>query len=56
MNIHGNEQANLAVKIAAAADISDENVINCNDEINVSLTFLKKLVKKAVLLFFFLVF
>src|SRR4030095_1251827 len=49
MNIHGNEQADLAAKTAAAADISDENVIDCSNEINVSLTFLRKLVKKSVL-------
>ena len=49
MNIYDNEQANLAAKTAAAADISDENVIDCSNEINVSLTFLRKLVKKSVL-------
>jgi hypothetical protein len=49
MNIYGNEQADLAAKTAAAADISDENVIDCSNEINISLTFLRKLVKKSLL-------
>jgi hypothetical protein len=49
MNIYGNEQADLAAKTAAAADTSDENVIDCSNEIDVSLTFLRKLVKKSLL-------
>ena len=49
MNIYDNEQIDLATKIATATDISDENIINCSNEINISLIFLRKLVKNSLL-------
>src|SRR5215471_16420753 len=41
MNIYDNEQADKAAKIAAAANYSS-NVIDCSDEIGISLTYLKR--------------
>ena len=47
-SIYGNEQADKAAKIAAAAENSD-NIIDCSNEIGCSLTYLKRIVKKSLL-------
>ena len=54
MNIYGNEQADKAAKIAAAADIAtiaanSNNIIDCSDEIGISLTYLKRKIKNSLL-------
>ena len=48
VDIYGNEQADKAAKIAAAAENSD-NIIDCSDEIDISFTYLKKNVKTSLL-------
>ena len=47
MNIYGNEQADRAAKLAA--EFNSSNVIDCSNEINISLTYLRKSVKKSLL-------
>ena len=51
MNIYGNEQADRAAKLAAAAEFSSSssNVIDCSNEVNISFTYLRKSVKKSLL-------
>ena len=48
VNIYDNEQADKAAKIAAAADYNYD-VINCSNEIDISLTYLKRKVKESLL-------
>ena len=48
VDIYGNEQADKAAKIAAAAENSD-NIIDCSDEFGISLTYLRKNVKNSLL-------
>ena len=47
VNIYDNEQADKAAKIAAAADYNYD-VIDCSNEIGISLTYLKRKVKKSL--------
>ena len=51
VGIYGNEQADKAAKIAAAADIAnlDDNIIDCSDEIGISLTYLRRMSKNSLL-------
>jgi hypothetical protein len=49
VGIYGNEQADIAAKIAAAADFNSNNVIDCSSEIGIFLTYLKCQVKKSLL-------
>jgi ribonuclease HI len=51
VGIYGNEQADKAAKIAASAGSSQYNsyIIDCSKETDISLTYLKKSVKKALL-------
>ena len=51
VGIYGNEQADKAAKIAAAADIAnlDDNIIDCSDEISISLTYLRRISKNSLL-------
>ena len=49
MNIYNNKQINLAAKTATITNINDENIINYSNKINISLTFLRKLVKNSLL-------
>jgi hypothetical protein len=49
MNIYDNEKADLAAKIAAAAEFNSENVKDCSNEIDTSLIYLRKLIKKSLL-------
>ena len=51
VGIYGNEQVDKAAKITAAADIAnfDDNIIECNDEIGISLTYLKRMSKNLLL-------
>ena len=48
-DIYGNEQADKAAKIAAAAENKSYNIIDCSSEIGVSLTYLKREVKNSLL-------
>ena len=48
-DIYGNEQADKAAKIAAAAEDNSYNIIDCSSEIGVSLTYLKREVKNSLL-------
>jgi hypothetical protein len=48
VGIYGNEQADKAAKIAAAADYN-YNVIDCSNEIGISLTYLKRKAKESLL-------
>ena len=48
VGIYGNEQANKAAKIGAAADYN-YNVIDCSNEIGISLTYLKRKSKESLL-------
>ena len=48
VGIYGNEQADKAAKIAAAADYS-YSIIDCSSEIGISLTYLRCQVKKSLL-------
>ena len=51
VGIYGNEQADKAVKIAAAAvstDLSD-NIVDCSNELDISLIYLRSQVKKLLL-------
>src|SRR5215471_6245242 len=50
MNIYDNEQTDKAAKIAAAANYSS-NVIDCSDEIGISLTYLKRKIKTSLIQF-----
>ena len=47
-NIYGNEQADKAAKIAAAANYSS-NVIDCSNEIGISLTYLRRKIKTSLI-------
>ncbi len=49
VGIYGNEQADIAAKIAATADFNNKNIIDCSSEIGISLTYLKYQVKKSLL-------
>ena len=51
VGIYGNEQADKAAKIAAAADITnfDDNIIDCSGEIGISLTYLRRMSKNSLL-------
>jgi ribonuclease HI len=51
VGIYGNEQADKAAKIAAAADSTSasSNIIDCSSEIGCSLTYLKRAVKNSLL-------
>ena len=51
VGIYGNEQADKAAKITAAADIAnfDDNIIDCSNEIGISLTYLRKMSKNSLL-------
>ena len=51
VGIYGNEQADKAAKIAAAADIAnfDDNIIDCSGEIGISLTYLRRMSKNSLL-------
>ncbi len=51
VGIYGNEQADKAAKIAAAADLADfsDNIIDCSSELGISITHLKCQVKKSLL-------
>ena len=51
VGIYGNEQADKAAKIAAAADIAnfDNNIIDCSGEIGISLTYLRRMSKNSLL-------
>jgi ribonuclease HI len=51
VDIYGNEQADKAAKIAAAAVSTgfDDNIIDCSSESSISLTYLKSQVKKSLL-------
>ena len=51
VGIYGNEQADKAAKIAAAADIAnfDDNIVDCSSEIGISLTYLKRMSKNSLL-------
>ena len=49
VGIYGNEQANIAAKIAATADFNSNNIIDCSSEIDISLTYLKYQIKKSLL-------
>jgi hypothetical protein len=50
VGIYGNEQADKAAKIAAAADYNyNYNIIDCSNEIDISLTYLKRKVKESLL-------
>jgi len=48
VNIYDNEQADKAAKIAAAADYN-YNVIDCSNEIGISLIYLKRKAKESLL-------
>ena len=48
VNIYDNEQTDKAAKIAAAADYN-YNVIDCSNEIGISLIYLKRKVKESLL-------
>ncbi len=47
-DIYDNEQTDKAAKIAAAADYNYD-IIDNNNEINISLTYLKRKIKKSLL-------
>ena len=47
--VYGNEQADKAAKIAAAAEDSSKNIIDYSSEIDVSLTYFKSQIKKSLL-------
>ena len=47
--VYGNEQADKAAKIAAVAEDSSKNIIDCISEIGASITYLKSQVKKSLL-------
>ena len=51
VGIYGNEQADKAAKIAAAADIAncDNNIIDCSGDIGISLIYLKRMSKNSLL-------
>ena len=49
VGVYGNEQADRAAKIAAAAENYNSSVADCSDELDISLTHLKSLVKKSLL-------
>jgi hypothetical protein len=51
VGIYGNEQADKAARIAAAANVANfnNNIIDCSNEIDISLTFLKRIVKDSLL-------
>ena len=51
VGIYDNEQADKAAKIVATADITnfDNNIIDCSDEIGISLTYLRKMSKNSLL-------
>ena len=51
VGIYGNEQADKAAKMAAAADIAnfDDNIIDYSDEISISLTYLRRMSKNSLL-------
>ena len=51
VDIYGNEQADKAAKIAAAADIAnlDDNTIDCSGKIGISLTYLRRRSKNSLL-------
>ena len=48
VGIYGNEQADKAAKIAAAADYNYD-IIDCSNEIGISLTYLKRKAKESLL-------
>ena len=48
VSIYDNEQTDKAAKITAAADYN-YNVIDCSNEIGISLIYLKKKVKESLL-------
>ena len=51
VGIYGNEQADKAAKIAAAASIANfsNNIIDCSNKIGISLTFLRRIAKNSLL-------
>ena len=49
VDIYGNEQADKAAKLAAAATEFNDNVIDCSNEIGISFSYLKSQVKKSLL-------
>ena len=51
VGIYGNEQADKAAKIAATANTTnlDDNIIDCHDEIGISLTYLRRMSKNLLL-------
>jgi ribonuclease HI len=48
-DIYGNEQADKAAKIAAAADFINHNIIDCRNDTDISLTYIKSQIKKSLL-------
>jgi len=51
MGIYGNEQADKAAKTAARTDIAEisDNIVNCSNDVGISLTYLKRKVKESLL-------
>ena len=51
VGIYGNEQADKAAKIAAAAVSTDlsGNIVDCSNELDISLVYLRSQVKKSLL-------
>ena len=47
--VYENKQADKAAKIAAAAEDSSRNIIDCSSEIGALITYLKSQVKKLLL-------
>ena len=47
--VYNNKQADKAAKIAAAAENSSKNIIDCSSKIDTSLTYFKSQVKKSLL-------